>query len=64
MESSLKALIFEVSGTCGPRQKSMNLGPRVYSVKTSPAFSVDELAFHPGFGVFLQAFAFGCRTRS
>ena len=32
MESSLKALIFEVLGTCGPRQKSMNCGPeRVFA---------------------------------
>ena len=27
-------------------------------VKISPAFSVDQLAFHPGFGVFLQSFFF------
>ncbi len=39
MESSLNALIFEVLGTCGPRQKSMKCGPSVYSVKTSPARS-------------------------
>ena len=28
-----------VEGTCGPRQKSMNCGPSVYSEKMSPAFS-------------------------
>src|ERR1035438_289901 len=39
MESSLKALIFEVSGRCGPRQKSMKCGPSVYSLKISSAFS-------------------------
>ena len=59
MESSLNALIFDVSGTCGPRQKSMKCGPSVYSEKTSPARLVDQLALHPGVGVFLQAFVFG-----
>src|ERR1035438_1753434 len=39
MESSLNALILEVSGRCGPRQKSMKCGPRVYSLKISPARS-------------------------
>ena len=39
MESSLNALIFPVEGRCGPRQKSMNRGPSVYSVKISPARS-------------------------
>src|SRR5438445_10402071 len=35
IDSSLKALIFEASGKCGPRQKSMKCGPSVYSEKTS-----------------------------
>ena len=39
MESSLNALILDVLGTCGPRQKSMKWGPRVYSEKISPARS-------------------------
>src|ERR1039458_10185426 len=39
MESSLNALILEVDGTCGPRQKSMKCEPRAYWLKTSPARS-------------------------
>ena len=56
MESSLNALILEVSGTCGPRQKSMKCGPSVYSVKTSPARSSISSHFIQASEYFLQAF--------
>ena len=65
MESSLNALIFEVSGTCGPRQKSMKCGPSVYSREDVAGALLDQLALHPGVGIFLEAFVFArCRTRS
>ena len=57
MESSLKALILEVLGRCGPRQKSMKCGPSVYSENTSPARSA--ISSH-----FIQAPAYFLRPSS
>ena len=57
MESSLNALIFEVSGTCGPRQKSMNCGPeRVFGEDLAGLSSISS---H-----FIQASAYFCRPSS
>src|SRR5579864_4687703 len=64
MESSLKALIFEVDGTCGPRQKSMNCGPSVYSENTSPARSWISSHFIQASAYLRRPSCFGVRTRS
>ena len=60
MESSLNALIFEVSGTCGPRQKSMKCGPeRVFGEDLAGASLSISSHFIQAVGVFLQAFVLG-----
>ena len=66
MESTLKALMWEVDGTCGPRQKSMKCGPRVYSEKTSPARSSisSHFMFSPISAYFFRPSALGVSLRS
>src|SRR5579872_2867102 len=66
MDSSLNAFSFVVEGTCGPRQKSMKLGPSVYSENGSSPFS--WMSWHfihaPSAPYFCKPSCFGVYTRS
>ena len=64
MESSLNALIFEVSGTCGPRQKSMNCGPERVLGKDRIRFSAISSHFIQSSAYFRSPSSLGVSLRS
>src|SRR5437773_7581167 len=63
-ESSLKALMREAEGTCGPRQKSMNCGPSAYSEKRLSAFSLINSSFIQSSEYFRRPSSLGVMMRS